>query len=149
MQGKPHANTDRQGCLPGQVRDSSELAGRDEQSARRRHASWLVTNSSKATRVDYSVIKWLSRPRQHLPRKPQIEDEESRPDQSVEPHRNPKIDGVRRALDLAAAFERHVPLSHAKVGERPRDHDKDKKDYRDPNPRHFFSLTVGRTARRI
>src|SRR5438445_4871021 len=93
--------------------------------------------------------KWLSRPRQHLPRKPQIEDEESRPDQSVEPHRNPKIDGVRRALDLAAAFERHVPLSHAKVGERPRDHDKDKKDYRRPNPRHFFSLSVGRTARRI
>src|SRR5438876_1600339 len=122
---------------------------------------WSVPNASSMNashwnfagrrfgRLDYSVIKWLSRPRQHLPRKPQIEDEESRPDQSVETHRNPKIDGVRRALDLAAAFERHVPLSHAKVRERPRDHDKDKKDYRDPNPRHFFSLSVGRTARRI
>src|SRR5437867_2593512 len=59
--------------------------------------------------------KWLSRPRQHQPRKPQIENEENCPDHSAEPHRNPKIDRVCRALDLAAAFERHEPLSHAKV----------------------------------
>src|SRR6267378_4923648 len=83
---------------------------------------WRVIFMSTAGEDDRR--NWLSRPRQHLPRKPQIEDEENCPDQSVEPHRNPKIDGIRRALDLAAAFERHEPLSQAKVAERPRDHDK-------------------------